>query len=247
MNTKWFIISLLALFASTAEAEERKKHVVVDTVYITVYDTIFVDLREAEEDSIFIKYDDEPSKYDRRVNRYRKHWGRLIPTHIMLQYAGNMGFMSLGGGWDYGRRNQWETSLMFGYLPKFDSDKAKMTMTLKQSYLPWSLSLNDYWAVEPLQTGMYFNTVFGEDFWGKQPSRYPSSYYTFSTKYRIHIFLGQRLTFNIDNDHRVFVRSLSLFYEFSTYDLMLISRISNKYLKFSDYISLSFGLKLQLL
>lgn len=247
MNTKSLIFSALLGFAISANAETKPIDFVADTVYITVHDTVIVDLAEIEEDSVFIETDIEPSKYDKRVNRYRKHWGRLIPTNIKLQYAGNMGFMSLGFGWDACKRNQLETDLLFGYLPKFDSDHAKMTMTLKETYLPWSISFNDTWAVEPLQTGMYINTIFSDEFWGKQPSRYPENYYTFSTKIRLHIFLGQRLTINIDNDHRVFIRSLSLFYEFSTYDLMLISRITNDYLKFSDYISLSFGLKFQLL
>ena len=38
----------------------------------------------------------------------------LIPTHTKIQFAGNMGLLSFGTGWDYGRRNQWETDVFFG-------------------------------------------------------------------------------------------------------------------------------------
>ena len=42
----------------------------------------------------------------------------LIPTHTKSQFAGNMGLLSFGTGWDYGRRNQWETDVFFGVLPR---------------------------------------------------------------------------------------------------------------------------------
>lgn len=51
----------------------------------------------------------EYSKYDKRIHRFRKGWNSLIPTHNKIQYAGNMGMFSFGTGWDYGKRDQWET------------------------------------------------------------------------------------------------------------------------------------------
>ena len=100
-------------------------------------------------------------------------------------------------------------------------------------------------STEPLSCGLYFNTVFRHEFWVKEPSRYPEGYYGFSSKIRTHIFLGQRLTYNIDKDRRFFTKSVTLFYELSTCDLLLISRATNRYLRARDYLSLSFGLKFQ--
>ena len=187
----------------------------------------------------------EYSKYDKRIHRFRKGWNSLIPTHNKIQYAGNMGMFSFGTGWDYGKRDQWETDLFFGFIPKHDSHRAKMTMTLKQNYMPWSLELGKGFSTEPLACGIYFNTVFGHEFWVHEPSRYPEGYYGFSSKIRTHIFLGQRLTYNIDKDRRFFTKSVTLFYELSTCDLLLISRVTNSYLRARDYLSLSFGLKFQ--
>ena len=45
---------------------------------------------------------------------------------------------------------------------------------------------------------MYLNTVFGDEFWVNEPERYPKGYYGFSSKVRIHVFLGQRITYDID-------------------------------------------------
>ena len=72
--------------------------------------------------------EDSLTRYDRRILRYRKHWDVLMPTQSVIQTCGNMGIISLGIGWDYGKRSQWETHLLFGIVPKYDSDEVKMTM-----------------------------------------------------------------------------------------------------------------------
>lgn len=185
--------------------------------------------------------------YQKRAHRYRSNWEKLIPTHIKMQFAGNMGLLSLGTGWDYGKMNQWETDLLIGFLPRYSSKKDKVTMTLKQNYLPWSLPLGRSFSVEPLSCGLYFNTVFGDEFWVKEPDRYPDGYYGFSSKVRINAFLGQRITYEISPKRRYRARSVTLFYELSSSDLYIISAVTNRYLKPRDYLSLSFGVKLQLL
>ena len=184
-------------------------------------------------------------RYNRRVERFYRNWNRIIPSYAKLQYAGNMGLLSFGTGWDYGKHNQWETDLFLGFLPKYSSKKAKITMTLKQNYIPWNIPLKKGFSVDPLACGLYLNTVFGDQFWVHEPDRYPKGYYGFSSKIRIHIYLGQRLTYNIPAHYRFFARGITFFYELSTCDLYLISAATNRYLKPKDYLSLSFGLKFQ--
>lgn len=190
----------------------------------------------------------QENRYDRRVHRYRKHWEALIPTHTKIQFAGNMGLLSFGTGWDYGKHNQWETDIFLGVLPKYDSKRTKLTFTVKQNYMPWNLPLGESrFSAEPLACGMYLNTVFGDEFWVHEPERYPKGYYGFSSKVRIHAFLGQRLTYDIDPHRRFTAKAITFFYELSTCDLYIISAFTNKHLKPKDFLSLSFGLKLQLL
>lgn len=184
-------------------------------------------------------------RYDRRIRRFRHKWEQLIPTHSKIQFAGNMGLLSAGTGWNYGRKNQWETDLLLGFIPKHSSKRAKVTMTLKQNYMPWSFDLGKGFSTEPLACGLYMNTVFGEEFWVSEPERYPKGYYGFSSKIRFHIYLGQRLTYEIDRQRRFLAKSVTFFYEISTCDLYLISAVTNNYLRPRDYLSLSFGLKIQ--
>ncbi len=187
-------------------------------------------------------------RFDHRLHHYRKGWKALIPTHAKIQYAGNMGFLSAGFGWDYGKHTQWETDLYFGFVPKFNSSRPKFTTSLRQCYMPWSFDLGKKFYLEPLSAGLYLNYIWGNQFWRKEPSRYPGdSYYGFMTSLRLNIFLGQRITYKLPPKLQCIGRSVTLFYELSSYDLMIVSAATNSYLKPKDYLSLSFGVKLQFL
>lgn len=185
---------------------------------------------------------DETHKYKKRVEGYQEFWESLIPTYTKLQYAGGMGLMNFGVGWSYGKRHQWETDLFLGFIPKYSSDNTKITLTLKQNFIPWQMPLNKRFTLEPLTCSLYFNTVFSDEFWTKEPDRYPSGYYGFSTRVRTHISIGQRLRFNIPDSKRFFSRSITAFYEISTCDLYLANAFTN-HLGLDDYLRLSFGLK----
>lgn len=245
MCAKWSIINrlvctiaFLSVFSLSAFSAET------DTVIVVKHDTIWMD----HQPDAVVENRGRNNRYDRRVHRYRKHWEALIPTHTKIQFAGNMGLLSFGTGWDYGKRNQWETDVFLGVLPKYESKRSKLTLTVKQNYMPWSLQLKESrFSVEPLACGMYLNTVFGNEFWVNEPDRYPKGYYGFSSKVRIHVFLGQRLTYDIDPKRRFTTKEITFFYEISTCDLYVVSAFTNKYLKPKDYLSLSFGVKLQLL
>jgi len=198
-------------------------------------------------DSIYVALPSE-SRYDKRVLRYRKHWAALIPTQFTIQNAGNMGAISAGFGWNYGKRKQWETDLLVGFVPKHQSSRLKTTLTLKENYVPWSFSLASGWSVEPLQASIYLNTVFGHEFWKTQPDRYPDSYYDFmSTKFRLNIALGQRITFQIPDNKRKRAKSLSIFYEVSSCDLYIRSKFIDSSIPLKDIIGLSLGVKVQTL
>lgn len=185
------------------------------------------------------------SRYEKQSERYIRTWNSLIPSYSKIQFAGGMGVVSVGVGWDYGRKNQWETDFLIGVLPKFSGESASLTFTLKQNYIPWRHSFGGKWTLEPLTTGIYINKLTSRNFWGREPEKYGSSYYRFSTNTRASIFVGQRLTLGLSD--RFPHRAISFFYEFSTCDLYLISAFSNKSIGLDDILVLSLGLKFQFL
>ena len=243
MRWNRFVISLLLMMGAGAwvMADSDIQHLTTDNCQRMDGDDWVTD------DSIYTEQA-QLSRYDKRVHRYRKHWGALIPTQFVIQNAGNMGFLSAGIGWDYGNRKQWETHLMVGYIPKDKSTRGKMTMTLKENYIPWSIDLKRGWSFEPLEASIYLNTVYGHEFWSRQPRRYPDKYYDFmSTKFRLNVALGQEFTWQIPSERRNRAKSITLFYEFSSCDLYIRSKILESSIPLKDIISLSLGIKLQTL
>lgn len=183
--------------------------------------------------------------YEKRVEHYKSNWERIIPRYSKLQYAGSMGMFSLGTGWNYGH-DHWETDIWLGLVPRYSDRQTMATFTLKQHYIPWHIPLGDKYSVSPLRCGLYINTLLDRDFWVKNPEKYPQGYYTFSTRVRAHVFIGQSVTRNFNSENRLW-KSISVYYELSSCDLYLISRITNRYLRAKDYLSLGFGIKLQIL
>ncbi|MDR2038597.1 MAG: hypothetical protein LBQ60_11805 [Bacteroidales bacterium] len=186
------------------------------------------------------------SDYDRRVEKYQKAWAKLIPTFVNVQFAGSMGFLSTGVGRRYGKKKQWETNALLGFLPKFSGHRANITFTAKAGYVPWDLHLKkaESFSIEPLNCGIYFTTILNtEDFWVKQSSRYPDGYYWFSSRLRLNMYIGQSLTYHIPENRKRVRRSVSFYYEISTNELYLITFIKNKTIPLKDIFHLSFGIR----
>ena len=166
----------------------------------------------------------------------------IVPQHSKLQYAGSMGLLSAGFGWSYGNKNNWETDVMFGYIPRYTTDKGKLCITIKENFIPWEMQLgNSDFFLEPLTSGFYMNTVLNENFWVKEPNKYPKSYYGFSSKIRFNICVGQRVSFKNPGYLKKKIKSISSFYEISCNDLYIISAFGNSNLKFSNFLHFSIG------
>ena len=92
------------------------------------------------------------------------------------------------------------------------------------------------------------NVISGSEFWNKEPSHYPGGhkgYYRFSSRTRFHIYVGQRFEILTNSDSAI--HRLSLYYEFSISDLMIVSGVNNRTLEFSDLVHFSVGAKIHIL
>lgn len=166
----------------------------------------------------------------------------FLPTSAVAQFAGSIGLVSLGAGWDYGKDDKWATELLIGFVPKYNTDRNKITITLRQVYTPWSISLSHKSTYHPLRTGTYLSTTVGKQFWFSAPEKYPEKYYTFSTKLRMNIFIGQDFALKL-NSKKLPLDRIRIYYDIHTSDLYLISGATNRYLKATDYLSVALGLK----
>lgn len=182
------------------------------------------------------------SYYERREH-YEAKWMKAIPNLYIAQYAGNIGFVSLGVGWDYGCNDRWETQLLLGYLPKAVMSDDMWTSTLRQHLVPWQVECGHLLTVNPVVFTLGINTVFNSEFWFTENERYPGDYYRFSSKLRAQIGIGGRVNLHFTNYKRKLTDRISLYYDLSTYDLAVISYVPNHNLKLSDILALGIGLQ----
>lgn len=181
------------------------------------------------------------SKYEQRLERREKVWQKLIPDLYILQCGGGISTVSTGVGWDYGKSKQWETHILFGFVPRKHSHSHYWTFNLRETYTPWCLHLSPAIKYKPLSVGLLVNSILHSDFWMSEPERYPRGYYGFSSRMRFHFAVGQRWIFAIPRDKRFISSQLSLYYELSTCDLYVRQKCLNSSVPFKDILSLGFG------
>lgn len=181
------------------------------------------------------------TKHDSKIESYKSRWNRLIPTQLKGQFAGSMGMLSAGAGWSYGKRRQWETDLMLGFVPGNKYEEGHTTLTLKETYTPFRIHLGKDFHLEPLTVGLYMTKIFGEYFWSSLPEKYPKGYYFWAVNTRFNFAMGQAVT--IPFNSKRLSRSISAFYEVNTNDLYLISAVGNQSIKLKDIIGLSIGVR----
>lgn len=198
---------------------------------------------DAPEDTIKMPIMETPvtTRYHQRLAKRQEHWNRLIPSLFILQYAGDIGMLAGGLGWDYGRSNQWETHLTFGYIPPHQHYKHYWTFTLREMFLPWNLRFGKSWSVRPLSISLAANSMLDGDFWSSEPERYPRGYYQFSSKIRFQLGLGQRISWAIPEKHRFLSQQISLYYEIVTCDLYVRQKFLSKKIPLKDIIAIGIG------
>ncbi len=195
--------------------------------------------------SLAVIDDDVRAKREEFKEKRKSNWLKLIPDHNKTHFAGSMGILSVGVGWDYGKNIKWETDIFLGYLPKFESNKGSATFTIKQTFIPWEYQFNESWSFEPIRTGIFINRTFGKDLWTTLPDRYPTKdYYYFATNLRFNVFIGESIKYQLPKN--IIFESASFYYEFNTNELYIISALDNEYLGICDIIKFSFGIKMQI-
>lgn len=190
-------------------------------------------------DSILV----ELPQYEQRMIKRKAMWSKLMPELFNVQYAGGIGCVSAGLGWDYGSSQQWETHVLVGYIPKRYNYPNYWTLTIRETYNPWKINIGRHCRVSPLTVGVAINSLLHKNFWTSEPDRYPSGYYGFSSRVRFHLGIGQRFTYVIPDKFRYLSSRMSFYYEISTCDLYLRQKFINKTIPLKDIITLGVGVQ----
>ena len=159
----------------------------------------------------------------------------IVPDHLNLQFAGAIGFLSAGFGYET-KNHRFQGDFFYGYVPEsvggieIHSITAKMTFAAVTRQLRRSQDLRADW----LTIGIHANYVFGKQYFLFDPERYPFNYYGFPTAAHVGLSVGGA----------VYYRKLGLYYELGTTDKYIMSYIQNSgSLFFTDIFNLGLGVK----
>ncbi|MDO6390611.1 hypothetical protein Q4E40_10775 [Pontibacter sp. BT731] len=165
------------------------------------------------------------------------------PYHAKVQYAGSIGFASVGIGRSF-FDEKLETDLFVGYLPERIGGDHIWTAALKATAIPFKVIPVRSLDWQPLRLGLQLGHTFGEEYFIVEPrDKYEKGYYGFPTALHLYLQLGGQLDFGrIPKLDR-----LGLYYEVNTSAEYLISYIQNpKYLGLGKIFNLALGVRVRL-
>jgi len=163
------------------------------------------------------------------------------PDVLKVQYAGGIGFISVGVGKQY-CRNRIQSTIFYGYVPSFKSEAPIHTIAqnnmflFREHHLSSQLSLIPFAGFgESITVTLNDNRTFI-----KKPSQYPDNYYP-PNAIRIGIFTGVVLK-------KYFTHSSLTGIDFTigtiTNDLYIIYALTNKNLGLQNIFTMSAGITL---
>lgn len=155
---------------------------------------------------------------------HRDRW--YIPDFVVAQYAGSIGFVSAGGGYDIFSKKG-SLDFLFGVVPGFTGSTALETFTFKFNAMPIRIRVNPDVEIHPLNTGVYFCYTFGKEYSSDLPGWYPDGYYWWSEAVRVNLFIGGDVRFVTHAFRKP--KKFTAYYEIGTNEIKLVSYIQNKH------------------
>jgi hypothetical protein len=162
------------------------------------------------------------------------------PDHLILQYAGSIGEVSGGVGYNV-FKGKARASLHFGHVPKAEGGPLTILST-KLIFIPRSYRISERAIINPFDAGLMVSYHFGEAFQSTWPSHYPENYYWWKTTFRFHLNIESSITVKI-RDHTTF-KAITGYIEFNSNELYLVSFFQNmESLRLADVVMLGAGAK----
>jgi hypothetical protein len=166
-------------------------------------------------------------------------FSKFNKSAITLQYAGSIGFVSIGFS-AVTKKNKLELGLLYGKVPRLFGGVHR-TLNLKGTYNPFQVKLGGKIISEPLQAGAILSQNFGETLGLNWGDKYPPGYYWWPKSLRTHLFVSTQFSVMLN---KKYVDRISLYLETNTNDLYLYSYLPNtKTMSLYDILFFGAGLK----
>lgn len=182
---------------------------------------------------------------ENRPSTERNFFERLIPQSINMQHAGSIGYINVGFGYNIFKNKRGSLDFSYGNVPGSKGGKLDI-LAVKLAYRPFVLSLGDWATFYPANPGMFVSYHLGKDFeFAHDSKQFPDNYYWWSTAMRLHISLSNEVKLHMPAlfSGKV-IKSLSVYSEFNTNELYLISVVRNTgSLHLSDIVKIGLGIR----
>jgi len=149
----------------------------------------------------------------------------IIPDHVDLQYAGSIGYVSIGVGYNLFKE---KTSLSFhyGYVPEVKGGELHIA-AVKFEYKPFKIKISDKIVFHPINPVVFLSYTMGKNFGlSFDRNQYAKGYYFWSPALREHLGISSELKLMGDRSSKI--KSISLYAEANTNDLYMISWYENR-------------------
>ena len=155
-------------------------------------------------------------------------WEWIVPDHVKLHFAGEIGFLSPGAGYELFKKKNGELDVFGGFLPEAIGGDNIVSIAGKFHYMPWKKEvLKNKYLLEPISLGVLVYHSFGEDLnKAKDDNLYPNGYYWWTVGTRFGPFFGSRITQEFKEPS--FFKALTFYVEFGTNDLYFFSWKNNR-------------------
>ena len=163
---------------------------------------------------------------------------KFLPDYVKLQFAGGIGFMSMGVGYTF-FNHKLDITYFYGYVPKYFTvdDLHSVSLQLTAKLLTYNLSENI--QILPLNFGWYAHHTFGNEYWIKLPDNYPEGYYWWSPGRNAGIFIGGEIKTKLFAS-KTPASGTAFYARAGTRGLYFVSKFGNSSIPISDIIELGF-------
>lgn len=171
----------------------------------------------------------------------------LVPDDVLIQYAGSIGYFSVGAGYELLKNKKGSLDFTYGYVPGSKGGRLHIVAS-KFAYRPFEIKVKDWAKIYPFNPGVFFSYTFHEDLEINFPRhQYAKNYYYWSEAIRSHLSFSAELQLIEEGLLKTTgFKAITLYSELNSNDFYLINYFQNlEELSLLDVFKLGIGLRLK--
>jgi len=165
-----------------------------------------------------------------------KNW---YPDYTKIQFAGNIGFLSIGLGYQF-FNNRLYSEILYGYVPVSISRAQKIhIITIKNTFPIINKNIKEI-IISPI-TGFTASFETGNNSFLKLPDKYPKGYHI-TNALHLTLFLGAKVHKNFI--YPKIIKGADLYFELGTVESYVLYAFLSKEVRINQILSSAIGINL---